>query len=55
MICNPSKCKEIIFHKKGFIQDIAQANNIAQCTELLILGVMFQENCKYSEHVRAKL
>ena len=23
--------------------------------ELPILGVMFQENCKYSEHVRAKL
>ena len=41
MICNPSKCKEIIFLKK--------------CTELPILGVTFQENCKYSEHVSAKL
>ena len=28
MICNPSKCKEIIFGKKGFIRDIAQVNNI---------------------------
>ena len=28
MICNPSKCKEIIFRKKGFILDIAQVNNI---------------------------
>ena len=55
MICNPSKCKEIIFRKKGFIQDIAQVNNIPQCTELPILGVTFQENCKYSELVRAKL
>ena len=55
MICNPSKCKEIIFRKKGFIQDIAQVNNISQCAELPILGVTFQENCKYSEHVRAKL
>ena len=55
MICNPSKCKEIIFRKKGFIQDIAQVNNIPQCTELPILGVTFQENCKYSEHLRAKL
>ena len=55
MICNPSKCKEIIFRKKGFIQDIAQVNNIPQCTELPILGVTFQQNCKqYSEHVRAK-
>ena len=55
MICNPSKCKEIIFHKKGFIQDIFQVTNIPQCTELPILGVMFQENRIYSEHVRAKL
>ena len=55
MICYPSKCKEIIFRKKDFIQDIAQVNNIPQCTRLAILGVTFQENYKYSEHVRAKL
>ena len=55
MICNPSKCKEIIFRKKGFVQDIAQVNNISQSTELRILGVTFQENCKYNEPVRAKL
>ena len=30
-------------------------NNIPRCTELPILGVPFQENCKCSEHVRAKL
>ena len=24
-------------------------------TELPILGITFQDNCKYSEHVRAKL
>ena len=55
IICNPSQCKEIIFCRKGFIQDIAQVNNIPQCTELPILGVTFQENCKYNEYVRAKL
>ena len=55
MICNPSNCKEIILRKKGFIQDIAQVNNIPQRTKLAILGVTFQENCKHSEHVRAKL
>ena len=55
MIPNPSICKEIIFRKKDFIQDIAQVNNIPQCTELRILGGTFQENCKYSEPVRAKL
>ena len=26
MICNPSQCKEIIFCKKGFIQDITFRN-----------------------------
>ena len=46
MICNPSKSKEIIFRKEGFIQNIAQVNNIPQCTKLPILGVTFQENCK---------
>jgi len=55
MMCNPSKCKEIIFRKKGFSQDNELVNNIPQCTELSILGVTFQKNCKYSEHVRAKL
>ena len=45
----------IIFGKKGFIQDIAQVNNILQCKELPILGATFQENCKYNEHERAKL
>ena len=54
MICNPLKCKDIIVRQKGFIQDIMQVNNIPQCMELPILGVMFQENGKYREHVRAK-
>ena len=46
VICNPSKCKELIFRKKGFIQNIPQVNNILKCTELPILGVTFQQNCK---------
>ena len=55
MTCNPTKCKEIIFRKKGFSQDIAPVSNILQCAELSILGVTFQQNCKYSSHVRAKV
>ena len=47
--------KELIFRKKDFIQNIAQVNNIPKCTELPILSVRFQANCKYSEHARAKL
>ena len=45
----------ISIRKDGFIQDIAQVSNIPQCTELPILGATFQENSKYSEHLRAKL
>ena len=55
MTCNPIKCKEIIFRKKGFSQDIAPVRNIPQCAALSILGVTFQQNCKYSSHVRAKV
>ena len=55
MICNSSKCKELIFRKKSFREDIALVSNIPQCTELSVLGVTFQKNCKYSKHVRAKL
>ena len=45
----------IAFRRKSFIQQVAQVNNILQCTKLPILGVTFQKNCKYREHVRAKL
>ena len=55
MTCNLTKCKEIIFRKKGFSQDIAPVSNILQCAELSILGVTFQQNYKYSSHVRAKV
>ena len=55
MTCNLTKCKEIIFSKKGFSQDIAPASNILQCAELSILGATFQQNYKYSSHVCAKV
>ncbi|XP_022798780.1 uncharacterized protein LOC111336877 [Stylophora pistillata] len=55
MTCNPTKCKEIIFRKKGFNQDIVPVRDIPQCAELSILGITLQQNCKYSSHVRAKV
>ena len=55
MKCNPTKCTKIIFRKKGFSQDIAPVSSIPQCAELSILGVTFQQNCKYSSHVCAKV
>ena len=55
MICNTSKCKELVLRKKGFNENIPSIYNIPQCKKLKILGVTFQENCKYREHVRSKL
>ncbi|XP_068723856.1 uncharacterized protein [Montipora capricornis] len=55
MTCIPTKCKEIIFRKKGLSQDIAPVSNIPQCEELSILGVTFQQNCKYSSHMCTKV
>ena len=58
MLCNPSKCKELIFRKKersGTRLQYAPINNIPQCDSLVLLGLTFQPNCKFSEHVRLKL
>ena len=58
MLCNPSKCKELIFRKKessGTRHQYATINNIRQCDSLVLLGLTFQPNCKFSEHVRFKL
>ena len=58
MLCNPSKCKELMFRKKessGTRHQYAPINNIPQCDSLVLLGLTFQPNCKFSEHVRLKL
>ena len=58
MPCNPSKCKELMFGKKessGTRHQYAPINNIPQCDSLVLLGLTFQPNCKFSEHVRLKL
>ena len=58
MLCNPSTCKELIFRKKdssGTRHQYAPINNIPQCDSLVLLGLTFQPNCKFSEHVRLKL
>ena len=48
MSLKPSKCKELIFRKRGFTQFFPPVHNIPQCTELTIPGVTFEENCKYT-------
>ena len=54
MICNPSKCKELVVRKKNNNTQYEQICNIPQCNSLSLLGVTLQSNCKFSEHVRLK-
>ena len=46
MVCNPVKCKELVFRKSNYNDNIAQIHNIQQCNELLLLGVTFQSKSK---------
>ena len=55
MKCNPEKCKELIISKKGFNEVILPLHNIPRCTSVVILGMTFQENGKFSMHVKAKM
>ena len=55
MTCNPGKCNELIIRKKGYNDQLDNVYNIPQCKELLILGTTFQDNLKFTSHVRGKL
>ena len=55
MSCNLSKCKELIFRKKNNSVQYQPINNIPQCSNLVLLGVTLQSNCKFSAHARLKL
>ena len=55
MKCNPEKCKELIISKKGFDEVILPLYNILRCTSVVVLGMTFQENGKFSMHVKAKM
>ena len=55
MKCNPEKCKELIISKKGFNEVILPLYNIPRCTSVVVLGMTFQENGKFSMHVKAKM
>ena len=55
MKCNPEKCKELIISKKGFNEVILPLHNISRCTSVVVLGMTFQENGKFSMHVKAKV
>ena len=54
--CNLSKCKELIVRKKNNnAQYQPISRNIPQCSNLILLVVTLQRNCKFSAHVRLKL
>ena len=55
MKSNLSKCKELTFRKKSIEVDFPVVFNIPQCMELKILGVVFQDDCKFKSHVHSKL
>ena len=55
MSCNLSKCKELIFRKKNNSAQYQPINDIPQCSNLVLLGVTLQSNCKFSAPVRLKL
>ena len=54
MKCNSEKCKELIISKKGFNEVILPLHNMPRCTSV-VLGITFQENGKFSMHVKAKM
>ena len=55
MSCNPGKSKELTMRKNGFLEELCKIHNLPQCSELKLLGVIFQYNCKHASHVRGKL
>ena len=55
MKCNLSKCKELIIRKIGFHTELESVQDIPQFSKVTILGVNFQENCRFSVHVKNTL
>ena len=55
MSSNPGKSKELTIRKKGFVEELCKIHNILQYSELKLLGVIFQYNCKYASHVPEKI
>lgn len=54
MPCNISGCKELVLNKKNRVV-INPVNGIKQVEKLKILGVTFQDNNRFNEHVKEKL
>ena len=55
MSCNPNKCKELVIKKKGNFTFYPVVCNIQQHAVLDLLGLTFQNDCKFVAHTKAKL
>ena len=56
MSCNLAKCKELAICKKNVLSpNFKPVNGITQLSTLKILGVTFQNNGRFLEHIRLKL
>ena len=56
MNLNPTKCKELIMYKRGYTGEAySSILGIPQASEVTILGLTFQPNCKFSTHLKEKL
>ena len=55
MLCNTGKCKELVVRKKGDNTVYPTLHNIKQLSSIPILGIVRQNNCKFSQHVKNKL
>ena len=55
MSCDRNKCKELVIKKKGNSTFYPVVRNIPQHATLDLLGLTFQNDCKFSAHIKAKL
>ena len=55
MLCNTGKCKELVVRKKGDNAVYPTLHNIKQHSSIPILGIVRQNNCKLSQHVKNKI
>ena len=55
MSCNPNKCKELVIKKKGNSTFYPVVRNTPQHATLDLLGLTFQNDCKFFAYVKAKL
>ena len=55
MSCNPNKCKELVIKKKGNSTFYPVVHHIPQHATLDLLGLTFQNDCKFLAHIKAKL